>query len=71
MSSEIQAVLFKSRWWKPGKARMWLRKNKLAPIKKVDKTKNTLRYRLIDPSVFNRFFTKKITPTISFVMGVR
>tara|TARA_R110002126_G_scaffold157692_4_gene305182 strand:- start:504 stop:746 length:243 start_codon:yes stop_codon:yes gene_type:complete len=38
----------------------FLKRHKLKAIKRVDTTKNTYRYRIIDPSKFKSFSTKKI-----------
>lgn len=69
--SEIQAVIFKKRYWDSKKARNWLSKNKIKPIKPVHKTLNYLRYRIRNPKIFKRFFMKEISPSIKLVIGVR
>ena len=70
--SEIQAVLFDKSHWSTSKARKWLKKKKMKPIKRVDKTKNLLRYRLQDPRKFIRFRIKKIPKfNLDFVFGFK
>lgn len=71
MPAETQAVLFKSKNWTPTKARVWLRKHKYKPIKRVDRTKNLLRYRLQPPKKYKRFITQKSknNKSISFIVG--
>ena len=69
-SSFIQAVVFSK---KTGitEARKWLKKHNMKPIKKPDKTTNTIRFRLRDPKRFKRFATKTIAkqPSIQLVIG--
>ena len=80
MSSEIHSVVFlvgkKGVKWDATKARKWLKDKGLKPIKKVDKVKvngvvTQLRYRLIDPSAFKSFATKKTNDNINLVIGFR
>ncbi len=78
MSSEIQAVVFLKRGsdgkktkWNVTKARGWLTKHKLAPIKPPDTTmfKNQIRFRLKDPSKYKKFTTKKLED-INLIIGI-
>ncbi len=71
MPSEIHSIVFKSRWWSPIRARKWLSEHGHVPIKRVDRTKNTLNYRIKDPKLFKTFITKKISPSINLVLGIR
>jgi hypothetical protein len=49
--SDIQAVLFdKRKNWTTTKAKRWLNKHHLKPIKEVHETKNELRYRIQEPN---------------------
>ena len=66
--SSIQAVLFKKPFTTK-KARAFLKKNGFKPIKRVDKTKNFLRYRIRDPKQFKRFRTISFTKNIKAVVG--
>lgn len=66
-NSEIQAVLFKD--WTTIKARKWLAKKKLKPIKRVHKTNIFYRYRLKNPNKYKKFRLKKINNNISFIIG--
>ncbi len=68
--SSVQAIVFDG-FWTPTKARAWMKKHKFKPIKRVHKTTGGfLRYRLIEPKQFKRFFTKKTKRGISFIIGV-
>ena len=72
MVSKIQSVMFNRKVWNTEMARKWLEKNKKKPIKKVDKTKNWLRYRLKSPGQFKRFRIKNIEKfSIKLVLGFR
>ena len=74
-TSEIHSVVFKTD--PPNKrttitARKWLDDNNLKRLKGVDKTKNSLRYRIIDPACFQSFTTKVVKGklgTINLVIG--
>ena len=48
-STEIQAIIFEKENFSADDARKWLQKHNYNPIKRVDKTKNFLRYRLTEP----------------------
>ena len=48
-NTKIQAIIFQKEDFTTKKARDWLKKYGYKPIKKVDKTKNYLRYRLTEP----------------------
>ncbi len=75
--SEVQSVIFSTREtrktmpYTPATARGWLRRRGLKPIKKVDRTRTTLRYRIQPPTRFVRFRTKRVQPGISLVLGFR
>jgi hypothetical protein len=68
--SSIQAIIFDNKKWTTATARAWLKKHKYKPIKRVDKTLNYLRYRLVDPAKF-KSFTMKTLDTIKLVIGRR
>lgn len=53
--SKVQAVLFYKNQWTTKEARKWLKDNDFKPIKRVHKTKNRLRYRIMNPRLFKRF----------------
>ena len=63
-----QFYLIKKKWTTI-RARAWLKKHKLTPIKMVDKTKNKLRYRIQSPKKFKSFSTKKTSKGISLIIG--
>lgn len=67
--SEIQSVIFNSKKFSTEKARAWLKSNGLKPIKRVDRTTNSIRYRIKSPGSFKRFITRKTKKGISFVIG--
>lgn len=67
--SKLQAVLFNNKIFNATKARAWLKKNNIKPIKRVDKTKNLLRYRVRSPKQFNKFINKKTSDGIIFTIG--
>ena len=69
--SEIQAVMFDKAYWDTKSAKLWLNKYKLKPIKRVHKTRNMLRYRLMDPKRFSHFIVKKVGKNIGLVIGFR
>ena len=65
MSSQIQSVVFKTdkpNTWTPQKAKVWLKDNRLSLLKgkSVDKTENSLRYRINDPKKYIDFRTKVV-----------
>ena len=74
-TSEIHSVVFKTdppNKWTTITARKWLDDNNLKRLKGVDKTKNSLRYRIIDPACFQSFTTKVVKGklgTINLVIG--
>ena len=45
----VQAILFEKDKFNAKEAREWLKKHDYEQIKRVDKTKNFLRYRLVEP----------------------
>lgn len=66
---EIQAVLFNNHVWTPTTARKWLIQHNIKPLKAVHKTKNELRYRINEPYLYSRFFSKKLPDDIILVLG--
>lgn len=70
MSSSIQSVLFDKKIFTTTEARAWLKRNDLKPIKRVDITKNLLRYRIQNPNKFKRFRIIEVSnSTVKFVIG--
>lgn len=47
--TQIQSIIFEKKKFKSEDARKWLKKYGYKPIKRVDKTKNFLRYRIREP----------------------
>jgi hypothetical protein len=69
---EMHSIVFNKDKWDTNSAREWLKSHNYHPIKRVDITKNTLRYRIIDPKEFVSFITKKREGAgINFVLGMR
>ena len=69
--SEIQSVLFNKKGFTIKRAKAWLKRNNFKPIKKVDITKNFLRYRLTNPKKLKRFRTVVVTRNIRLVIGFK
>lgn len=67
--TEVQAVLFDKKKWTTTQARTWIAKHDYKAIKRVDITKNLLRYRLKSPKKYKRFSIKSSTKGIKFVIG--
>lgn len=66
MSSAIHSVVF-LKGWTEAAAKKWLKEHDLKPIKavhkvirKADGVMSQMRYRIIHPSEFRRFITKKV-----------
>ena len=70
MSSEIHSIAFDNTKWNTTTAKKWLKEHNYKPIKRVHKTTNTLRYRLLDPKLFKTFIVKKNKKDgINFIIG--
>ena len=67
----IQAVLFSKDMYDTNRARRWLMKHKLYPIKRVHETTHLYRYRIREPD-YDRFEyrTKILTPGIKTIVGI-
>lgn len=70
-TSAIQAVLFKKDRWTAESARKWLEKHKIVPIKDPRQTKNEIRFRVKDPTLFKRFRTIKEKDGIDLVVAFK
>lgn len=68
-ASNIHSVVFDKNFWTAEQARKWLSQKNLTPIKRVHKTINTIRYRIVDPKEFKNFITKKLPNHINLVIG--
>jgi len=74
-TSELHSVVFKTdppNRWTTETARAWLKDNDIKRLKGVDKTKNSLRYRIVDPKCFKSFSTQVVKSqmgTINLVIG--
>jgi hypothetical protein len=67
----IQAVIFSKSEWTAKDAMKWLKLHGLDPIKKVHKTKNYLRYRIVEPEQFTSYYmyTLPNINSVRFVIG--
>lgn len=74
-TSELHSVVFKTNppnKWTTKLARKWLMSHSIKPIKMVDRTINSLRYRIVSPECFLSFSTKVIKTdqgVINLVIG--
>ena len=66
---QTQAVLFDVNKWSAKKAKLWLQKHSLSPMKKVHKTDQYLRYRIHDPAKYAHFITKTLPNGIVLIIG--
>lgn len=64
----VQSVVFVKRYWNEARAKKWLRKHKYKGLA-VDEKPTQLRFRQEEPDQFRYKRTKKITKTISFIVG--
>lgn len=53
--SKIQSLLFDRKYFDTKKAELWMKRNNFKSIKKVDITKNFLRFRQKNPNLFKNF----------------
>ena len=67
-SYQIQAILFNNTIFDTKKARKWLKTHNFQPIKKVHKTENYLRYRIIYPNKNYDYITKQLNNRIILVL---
>ncbi len=68
----IQAVIFSKSDWTTKDTIKWLKLHGLKPIKRVHKTKNYLRYRIVEPEQFTSYYMYTL-PNINgvkFVIGI-
>ena len=74
-TSELHSAVFKTNppnRWTTETSRKWLKDHGIERLKSVDKTKNSLRYRIVDPECFLSFSTKVVTSEmgdINLVIG--
>lgn len=69
-ATDVQSVTFDKRYWDVPRAVSWLRERGFKSSK-VDTTLNQLRFRQRDPSKYDRYTTKVVSPTINLVIGFR
>lgn len=75
MSSIIQSIIFNLHKWSVIKAAQWLQEHEYK-IKKIDITKNYLRFRQVSPTTlkkkgYENYITKKIDNGIEFIIAVK
>jgi len=58
--NKIQAILFDKRYFSKNKAKEWMKKHNIKPIKDVHETKYLWRYRLMEPDSNYKYITKSI-----------
>ncbi len=74
-TSELHSVVFKTdppNRWTTETSRKWLKDHDIERLKSVDKTKNSLRYRIVDPKCFKSFSTQVVKSdmgTINLIIG--
>lgn len=64
----VHAVLFDNGIYTADKAREWLKEHNYVPIKRVHKTENYLRYRLITPKKDASYYTVNTKKGIKLVI---
>lgn len=71
--SEIQAVLFFRPRWNVTKARAWLKKHNIKPLKPPDTKlfKKQIRFRITPPEQYKSFITKKLDDEINLIIGFK
>lgn len=65
----IQAVLFDTDNYTSSKARKWLKDHNFEPIKRVHKTENYLRYRIVEPNDKDIYRIKRINKYLKFIIA--
>jgi len=68
MTNNVQSVLMKRQYWSLAHAKEWLKDHNFK-FTKVDVTQQYLRLRQFSPKRYKMYRIKKITPTISLVLG--
>ncbi len=69
-TSELHSVVFKTNppsRWTTETSRKWLRDHNIERLKSVDKTKNSLRYRIVDPKCFKSFSTQVVKSEMGII----
>ena len=65
----MQAILFDRNIYNTKEARKWLKKSNYKPIKRVHKTEKYLRYRISEPSNYEKLRTMNTKKGIKFIIG--
>ena len=71
--SETQAVIFFRPDWNVTKARRWLKKHNIVPLKPPDTKlfKRQIRFRITPPEQYKRFITKKLADNLHLIIGFK
>jgi hypothetical protein len=69
-ATDVQSVTFDKQYWDARRAKSWLRERGFKSPK-VDETTGQLRFRQRAPGQYSEYATKKISPTINLVLGIR
>ena len=69
--TETQSIAFEKKLWTPKKARSWLKKHNLKPIKRNDRARNFIIFRLQNPEKFSGFRVKILPGGIHLILGIR
>ena len=69
--SQIQSVRFRKNKYTQSQARKWMKDNNITPLKRVDITKNWYRFRIREPYVFKKMWTRVVNKNIHFILGSR
>ena len=68
----LQAVLFYIGYWTTTKAREYLKKENLKPIKRVRITDKYYRYRITEPDYINyNYIIKRGKDHIDYIIGIK
>lgn len=67
--SEIESVLFNTRYWDKYAAIQWLDDHGLLPIKPLHITKRFIHARIQNPSQFERLRVKHTKKHLEFILG--
>jgi hypothetical protein len=73
MTSEIQSIIFDpDEGWTTVKARRFLNRHKISPLKRAHVTRSgKIHIRIQPPDLFERLRTKQIAPGVMFIFGFK
>ena len=67
---QLHSVLFDKQYWTPKTSKEWLRSHDIKPIKPAHISTEKIRYRILDPKLFNKFISKPVNGHITLVFGL-